>query len=445
MTAPPQPASDPPPGPGAALALYRGLAGAAAPAVRAHLRRRAARGKEDPARLGERFGVPSAPRPAGPLVWLHAASVGETLSVLPLVARLLEDPALSVLVTSGTVASARLAAERLPPRAVHQYAPVDLPGAAARFLDRWRPGLALFVESELWPNLILAARARGVPLALAQARMSERSWRRWRRVPGAARRLLEGFRLVAAQTAADAERYRRLGAPDARALGSLKDSAAPPPADPAALRAWRRAAGARPVWVAASTHPGAEEAAVFAAQQAARARLDGLLAVVAPRHPERGAELARAAAARGLRAALRSRGAAPDAATGVYVADTLGELGLFYRAAPLAFIGGSIARRGGHNPVEAIRLGCAVLTGPDLANFSAVAADLHAAGALRTVADAGELAAAVGGLLADSAARARLAARQARAIAGRAGALDAVLAALAPLLPGGGGPPGARA
>ncbi len=441
MTAPPDS-----PGPGAALALYRGLAGAAAPAVRAHLRRRAARGKEDPARLGERLGVPSAPRPAGPLVWLHAASVGETLSVLPLVARLLEDPALSVLVTSGTVASARLAAERLPPRAVHQYAPVDLPGAAARFLDRWRPGLALFVESELWPNLILAARARGVPLALAQARMSERSWRRWRRVPGAARRLLGGFRLVAAQTAADAERYRRLGAPDARALGSLKDSAPPPPADPAALRAWRRAVGARPVWVAASTHPGAEEAAVFAAQQAARARLDGLLAVVAPRHPERGAELARAAAARGLRAALRSRGAAPDAAAGVYIADTLGELGLFYRAAPLAFVGGSIARRGGHNPVEAIRLGCAVLTGPDLANFSAVAADLRAAGALRTVADAGELAAAVGGLLADSAARARLAARQARAIAGRAGALDAVLAALAPLLPGrGGNPPGARA
>lgn len=435
----------------AALALYRAAARAAEPAVRAHLRRRAARGLEDPARLGERFGEASAPRPPGPLVWIHAASVGEAASVLPLIARLVEDPNLRVLATTGTVTSARLLAGRLPERAFHRYAPVDLPGAAARFLDHWRPDPCVFVESELWPNLIAAARARGLRMALAQARMSDRSWRRWRRFPSAARALLGGFAATVAQTPRDAERFRALGAPAVTVGGTLKYAAAPLPADPREVAAWKRVLAGRPAWVAASTHPGAEEAAVFAAHEAARAQAPGLLTVVAPRHPRRGPELAAAAAARGLRAARRGAGKdPPGAGVDVYVADTMGELGLFYRAAPLAFVGGSIARRGGHNPIEPIRLGCAALVGPDMRNFAGVADDLRAAAALRTTPGGAALGAAVAELLrgeppggepmCGKTGRAALAARQKRAIDGKAaGALDAALAALAPLLPAGAG------
>ena len=421
----------------AALSLYRGLTAAGAPLVRAHLRRRAARGKEDPARLGERFGEASRPRPPGPLIWLHAASVGETASVLPLVARMLENPALSALLTSGTTASARLAGERLPPRAVHQYAPVDLPGAARRFLDHWRPALGVFVESELWPNLILEAQARAVPLAMVQARMSERSWRRWRCVPGAARRLLGAFRPAIAQTRADAERYRRLGAPHAPALGTLKYSADPLPADAGELRAWRRALADRPLWVAASTHPGVEEDSVLAAHDGLRARLPGLLTVIVPRRPEHGGALATAAAARGFRAVRRSAAPAAEASAGadVYIADTFGELGLFYRLAPVAFVGGTLSRRGGHNPIEPVRLGCAVVTGPDLRNFAGVADDLRASQALATAADGEELTRRLARLLRDGPARARLAARQTRAVADGASVLDAVMDALAPVLP----------
>ena len=421
----------------AAIPVYRALTAAAAPLVRAHLRRRARRGKEDPQRLGERFGEASRPRPPGPLLWLHAASVGETASVLPLVARLLEDPDLSVLVTSGTVASARLAADRLPPRAVHQYAPVDLASAARRFLDHWRPGLGVFVESELWPNLIVEAQARGAPLAMVQARMSRRSWRRWRRAPAAARRLLGAFSPVIAQTPADAERYRGLGAPRVVAPGTLKYAADPLPAADRELDAWRRALGGRPLWVAASTHRGVEEDAVLAAHETLRARFPDLLTVIVPRRPEQGGALAAAAAARGFRVVRRTAGVAvPGADAEVYVADTFGELGLFYRLAPVAFVGGSLSRRGGHNPIEPVRLGCVALTGPDLANFAGVADDLRAARALATVGDGGELARRVAGLLGDEAARARLAARQRGVVDAGARVLDAAMDALAPVLPG---------
>lgn len=419
----------------AAIGLYRALSRAALRPVLLHLRRRAARGKEDPARLGERLGEASVSRPTGPLVWLHAASVGECVSVLPLVARLLDDPALSVLVTSNTVTSAQLMADRLPPRALHQYAPVDLPGAVERFVDHWRPGLALFVESELWPNLISALRARAVPMAIVQGRLSARSWRRWRRCPAAARQLLGGFRMVIAQTAEDAARYSRLGAPVVRPLGTLKYAAEPLPADAAALAALRRAVGDRPRWVAASTHPGTEEDAVFIAHIAARTRVPGLLTVVVPRHPVRGGDVARAAHARGLGVAQRTAGAAIRAATDVYVADTLGELGLLYRLAPLAFVGGTLSGRGGHNPIEPIRLGCATVAGPDLRNFRDVADDLRAAAALETVADRDALAKAVGDLLLDEPERARLATRQRQAVEARTGVLDAVAAALEPLVP----------
>lgn len=371
--------------------LWHGIATVAAPALRLHLRRRAKRGKEDPSRLGEREGHGAA-RPEGRVFWLHAASVGESLSVLPLLEALLaRDPRLSVLLTTGTVTSATLLPKRLPDaltgRVQHRFAPLDVPGWVERFLDGWRPDAAGFVESELWPNTLTALSRRGIPVALINARLSARSFERWRRwAPGLAGRLLGGLSLVLPRSAEDAERVSALGARRVAAPADLKQSAAPLPAEPEALAALRAAIGARPVLLAASTHPGEEEQ-VIAAHQASG--VPDLLTILAPRHPERGAELAALAGA-----GRRSAGALPDAAA-FHVADTIGELGLFYRLAGVSFIGGSLVPHGGQNPLEAVRLGCPLLMGPHRQNFTEQTDALMAAGALRPVADAAALAEAV--------------------------------------------------
>ena len=274
---------------------WRLAASAAAPLLPAYLRRRVARGKEVPDRLTERFGEGAA-RPAGPLLWLHAASVGETLSILPLIEALGRAmPSLRFLVTTGTVTSATLLGQRLPaalaPRVAHRFVPLDVPRWVARFLDGWRPDAAVFAESELWPNLIAAAAARGIPLALVNARMSDRSAAWWRRAPGLARAVLDPFRLVLAQTEGDAARLRALGAP-AHCLGNLKYAAAPLPVDAGELDRLRGLLAGRPAWLAASTHPG-EEAIVIAAHRRLAAAHPGLLTMIVPRHPERGRRLRR--------------------------------------------------------------------------------------------------------------------------------------------------------
>ncbi len=288
--------------------LWRWAAAAIAPALPLHLRRRAARGKEDAARLSERYGE-GADRPAGRLLWVHAASVGESVSVLPLLEALAaRDPALRFLLTTGTVTSARLLVDRIPraiaARVAHRFAPLDVPRWVARFLDGWRPDAAVFVESELWPNLIAATRARGIPMALVNARMSARAAARWARAPGFARRVLSAFTLVLAQTEADAARFRALGAAGATSPGNLKIAAPPLPADAAELVRLRALVGDRPAWVAASTHPG-EEALVMAAHRRLVAAHPRLLTIIVPRHPHRGAEVA------ALAATCRWRCAAP--------------------------------------------------------------------------------------------------------------------------------------
>lgn len=414
--------------------LYRGLTALAGPAVRLWLARRRAAGKEDASRRGERLGRPSLPRPAGSLVWVHAASVGESLSVLALIGRLLErSPELNVLMTTGTVTSAGLMAQRLPDRAIHQYVPVDLPGAVTAFLDHWRPDVVLWMESELWPNLLGALRARGVPAALVNARLSARSFRRWGWAPGLVADLLSTFRLVLAQSEADATRLHARGAGHALSIGNLKYAAEPPPAPAAALEALRTAVAGRPVWLFASTHPG-EDALAADAHRALSRQFPALLTIVAPRHPHRGGEVAAAASAAGLPAARRSDGAVPDAGTAVYVADTIGELGVFYRLAPVVCMGGSFIPHGGQNPLEPAMLGCAVLYGPHMHNFAEVVGQLEAAGASRPVPAAGALAATVAGLLDDDGARTRLADAGRRVTAENARALDRALAALDPLL-----------
>lgn len=347
-------------------ALYRGLTGALAPAVPALLHNRVRRGKEDPRRLGERRGVSSLPRPSGTLIWIHAASVGESLAALILARKLLERPGRSILVTTGTVTSAELMGQRLPPRAFHQYVPVDLVGSVTRFLDHWRPDLALFVESELWPNLLLATRRRNIPLALVNARLSPRSFAGWKRLPGFARRIFSVFDVCLAQDESVAHRLTRLGAKNVRITGNLKADAPPLPADELALASLRSAIGERPVFLAASTHRGEDDAVLDAA---AALKQFHALTIIVPRHPERGRDIEALAQTRGFSSARRSNGVLPASETEVYVADTMGELGLFYRLARVAFLGGSLIPHGGQNPLEPARLSVPVIAGPHTINF----------------------------------------------------------------------------
>lgn len=379
------------------LAAYRLATTALAPAVPFFLRQRALRGKEDTARMQERLGHASVTRPGGRLIWIHGASVGESTAALPLVDAFL-NAGESVLVTSGTVASARMMAERLPPGAIHQYAPVDTPASAARFLAHWKPDAGLFVESELWPNLLHRAAGRGVKLALVNGRMSERSFRGWKRARRAATALLSLFDICLTQDDATASRLVQLGAPRVMVSGSLKADAPPLPADEAKLVALRAAVGSRPILLAAQTHPGEDET-VLPAHDMLRERHPGLLTIIVPRHIDRGSDIAMLCGSRFAR--LRSRGELPDAQTAVYVADTLGELGLFYRVAPFCFIGGTLVPMGGHNPLEPARLNRGVLFGPHTESFPQAYDALLAAGGAERVTTAREIAAAAQTLLDD--------------------------------------------
>ena len=359
----------------ATLNVYRAATGLLEPFAESVLRGRARRGKEDLSRLNERLGHPKTPRPDGPLVWMHGASVGETLSLLPLVARFrTERPDAIVLMTSGTVTSAEVLAKRLPQGALHQYVPVDTPGATNRFVDYWRPSLGVFVESELWPNLLAAAQRDGVKLALVSARLGDASAKGWGRSPGAARALFAMFDLILPQDSGQAARLVALGARDDGRL-NLKFVGEPLPVDETALGQTRAELGERPLLFAASTHPGEDEIVLAAFEGLAHHPLRPLL-VIAPRHPARGSELAGSVEAIGLSVSLRSKGEVIGA-TQVHVADTLNEMGLWFRLARLALIGGSMVPDiGGHNPLEAIRLGCPAISGPFVDDWRSVYAPL---------------------------------------------------------------------
>ena len=415
------------------LGLYRGLTTAGLPLIQLVLRRRMARGKEDPTRIDERRGVASLHRPDGPLIWLHGASIGEAQSVLVLIERLTrERPTLNVLLTTGTVTSAGMMRDRLPKRAFHQFVPVDRPAWVRRFLGYWRPDLALWVESELWPNLVLETAARGTPLVLLNARISANSHTGWHRARGLAQRLLSSFSLVLAQDQTIAARLRDLGAANVTVSGNLKTAAAPLPATAADLVALQDAIGARPVWLAASTHDG-EEAIAGQAHAAIAEKIPGLLTIIAPRHPHRAAEIAAHLEQQGLTVARRSLSEPIAGATDIYLADSTGELGLFYRITPVAFIGGSLIPHGGQNMLEAALLKCAILYGPHIANFQAIADDLEAAGASRQIDSADALAASVEALL-KAPNEATAMADAAATAAARDDVLDRVIAALTPLL-----------
>lgn len=375
-----------------ALRAYRTVMSLARPALWLVLRRRAERGKEDPARQAERYGIAGMARPAGDLLWLHAASVGETNAVLPLIERLLAArPNLSVLLTTGTVTSAGLAAQRLPARALHQYLPIDSAPYVRRFLDHWRPTVAVLTEQEIWPNLILEAHARGIRLALINARMSGRSLARWQGKPNVAKALFGRLDAVLAQNDQLAHALTSLGAINASAVGNLKLDAPLLPVDNAAAAALGASLGDRPRFVAASTHAG-EEAIVAEAHRLMRSTLPELCTIIAPRHPHRGAQIAAQLAAAGHTVAMRSKGELPQAGVDIYIADTIGELGTLYSVARIAFIGGSLVDRGGQNPIEAARLDASVLVGPYRASFVDIYEPLLAAGGAVEVRNADDMA-----------------------------------------------------
>jgi 3-deoxy-D-manno-octulosonic-acid transferase len=415
------------------LSLYRGLTTLGAPLIAYYLDRRMARGKEDRARFGERRGVSSLPRPDGQVIWLHAASVGESISMLPVIEALQQRPHTTVLLTTGTVTSAEVMAGRLPPGALHQYVPVDRLPWVRRFLDHWRPDLALWAESEFWPNLLVETAARQIPLILLNGRISDRSFATWRRQSRLIRQLLSGFVLCLGQTPEDAQRLRQLGAANVVCRGNLKFAAPPLPVDPTALADLTAELDGRPRWLAASTHPGEESAAARVHLSLAE-RFPGLLTIVVPRHPNRGAEIAAEIRAMGLTVSRRAEAEPIGPATAILLADTLGELGLFIRVAPIVFMGKSLLGQGGQNPLEPARLGASVLFGPNMDNFNDIAQRMGGGGGALKVEDERGLADAVAARLSDD----RLVAetgRKAHAFARTEdGVLEAVLAELAPWL-----------
>lgn len=353
------------------LKTYSGATRLMAPVLPLWLGKRAKKGKEDPGRLSERDGVTTIAKPDGKLVWMHGASVGESQMLRPLIDKVLAQYAnTSVLITTGTVTSAELLEKTLPKRAIHQYAPIDHPKAVKNFLNHWRPDVAIFAESELWPNMIMGAYERQIPLALINARMSASSIERWGKSAKTVKSLLNCFQVILAANTETANGLSWLSGRDIESAGNLKDAAAPLSVDTDELKTFKTAFGRRAIWCATSTHKGEEELVLDAAAHVKDKRPSALL-VLAPRHPERKDEIIALLKDRGLNFKCRSDNALPDKDTDVFVFDTIGDLGLVYRLTKIAFIGGSLVKGlSGHNPLEAARLDCAIITGSHISSFA---------------------------------------------------------------------------
>ncbi|WP_082733998.1 3-deoxy-D-manno-octulosonic acid transferase [Polycladidibacter hongkongensis] len=371
------------------LKTYRALGHLLGSPLQLLYARRVKRGKEDPARKHERFGKPQHGRPDGPLVWVHAASVGETNAVLPLIKSLVAQD-VNVLLTTGTLTSYSYFQRAKLDGVIHQFVPYDIAPALQPFLDHWQPQVAITVESEIWPATFSELKQRGIPLAIVNGRMSPRSFANWSRIGNMAKSTFAAAHLVVAQTPEDAERFARLGAQLTVVSGNIKFDGAVLEADQNDLLQLTQVTAKRPLWLAASTHPGEEEV-VIAAHKALKQAHPNLLTILVPRHPERGEKIAAMIKEAGLQCMRRSLEQQPEAACDVYLADTLGELGLFYALAPIVFLGGSLMPIGGHNILEPAQLDCAVLSGPYTDNFQRIFAQFVGAGGAEIVADEQEL------------------------------------------------------
>ncbi|MFT6556573.1 MAG: 3-deoxy-D-manno-octulosonic-acid transferase [Sneathiella sp.] len=393
------------------LFMYNSLLWLTSPFVKAHLKKRMADGKEDANRFYERFGEASRVRPGGQVVWIHAASVGEAMSALPLIqALLLMKSDRVVLLTTGTVTSARLMEDRLPTGAFHQYIPIDTKEAVCRFLDYWQPQIAIWMESEIWPNLINQTAARRIPMLMLNARITTSSFNLWRKTGGLAKKLIKKFKYIHAQSEVAGERLKYLGAEKVEVLGNLKFCSPPLPFVKEPFSILREALNNRKVWLAASTHKG-EEAIVAAAHLELRSKLNSLLTIIVPRHPERGDEIMAKLEEAGFNVARRSLGQGVAEDTEIYLADTIGELGLFYRLCDVVFIGGSLVPKGGQNLLEAARLHCAIMHGPDMSNFEEIAEDMKNSNAVVMVKDGSDLIHATHRLLSEARIRGELASK----------------------------------
>ncbi len=381
------------------IRFYQRLTRMAAPFSGAILNWRRKRGKEDPERLHERRGIPSVERPDGALVWVHGASVGEVLAMQPVVEHL-QKRGFKTLVTSGTVTAAQTVEQRMPEGTIHQYIPLDSPRFLQSFLEYWQPGLALIAESEFWPNLLIETSSRNIPIVLVNGRLSQRSFSRWKRAKKTASALLSCFDLCLTQDSDVAARLEELGAPRVLSTGNLKFDVSPPPADPHDMQEMQRTIHNRPLFLAASTHRGEDEAIINAHIEVMQ-KIPNLLTIIVPRHPERGGEIAELVQDSQLVPAMRSRNHLPDRGTHIYIADTIGELGLFYRLAPIVFMGGSLIKHGGQNPIEPAKLNNAMLHGPYVHNFANIYSELNRQRAAATVTDAYSLATSLLRLLED--------------------------------------------
>jgi 3-deoxy-D-manno-octulosonic-acid transferase len=393
---------------------------------------RASKGKEDRSRARERYGVAGRERPDGPVIWVHAASVGETIAVVPMVQNIL-GYGVNVVLTTGTVTSAKVVQERLPDRVIHQYVPLDLKPAVSRFLDHWQPDLAIIAESEIWPMTILELGARRVPQVLVNGRMSDRSFASWKKRASLAEALFENLAHVIAQSDVDGERFRALGARPVTVSGNLKVDTAPPPADEKVLHSLMRQIDGRPTWAAVSTHDG-EEAMAAEVHVTLRGRHRGLLTIIVPRHPERGEALAAQMEGMGLKVARRSLGGKISPDTDILLGDTIGEMGLYLRLTEIAFVGRSLTSTGGQNPLEPAMLDTAVLSGRNVQNFRESYQRLLESGGAKLVKDRNMLAGAVNYLLSNEIARHDMMAAAAATVEEMRGALAATMKALEPYI-----------
>ena len=417
----------------AGLKLYAGVTRLFHALTPGMLKDRVSKGKEDPVRWRERLGETKTPRLDGAIVWFHGVSVGESLSALPVIERLrAERPDLSVIVTTATTTSAEILSQRLPAGAIHQFAPIDTPQAATAFLGHWRPALAVFIESDIWPNLLSGLAARRVPYALLSARITEKTYQGWQPWRGAMRKVLSGYSLVVAQDRASDERLKAMGIATGP-MANLKTLGAALKVDEVALAALDALIGERRVILAASTHYGEDALIAHALEPYLR---DGDLLILVPRHPLKAADIRIDIEALGLHVAQRSLKEPLAGTTQVYLADTLGELGLFFSLADLVIMGGSFQSGvGGHNPLEPARLGKSVITGPDTFNWQGIFDELIEAGGAFRVDSASDLTFLVGELRSHTEA-VTAADTRALEVSGReAGTLDCVWSQLLPLLP----------
>ncbi len=433
---PKQETDDALPDPGLRLKSYRTLTQIVEPAAPLILRHRESKGKEDGSRRAERMGQAKIKRPPGTLAWFHAASVGETNAIIPVINALSEQrPYVKSLLTTGTVTSAKRASAQTSSNVIHQFAPLDAPGYVHRFLDHWKPNLAVFTESEIWPNLVMEASKRKIPLILANARLSSRSFERWHRNQGIARPLFARFDAVLAQNEELAKRFSSLGARNVTTVGNLKIDCPPPPADPNALSELKHALGNRPFFVAASTHDGEETIIAEAHRILAQSHANNIRTIIIPRHPERGPQVYENLKAIGFNVRQRSLGELPNDKTDIYLADTLGELGTFYALSPIAFIGGSLVNKGGQNPIEAIHHNAVVICGPHQENFRQIYDALQQHDAVIMVSNAQDIAQTVGTLLKNAGECAHRKAAAKEALTSLQGALARTIATLMNYVP----------